>query len=701
MNMKRKPVCAILLWLLVIVFPMIASAATDAAIVQEIHVTNTPIRGTIEIDKQGPVLTGFSEHEDAFGYTVHTPQFADGLLAGAVYEVRAAEDIVGKEQTVWFKAGELAATITTAADGLAATDPLPLGRYVVTEVSAPDGYVLDETCYEVVLSAADHDTELVRARLAVSNELMPARILLTKEKETVSVQQGEDGMCTSVLVNRPGEGFIFGLFTCDPIPYGTETLEADTLIATGITDEEGELTFSGEFPHGEYYVQELFAPEGWVLQDTRYRVSITGEFANEEHEVIYRVETPIHNEIVHADVRISKTDLTGSESLPGALIEVRNAEGEMVCRGYTGEDGTLPTFPAVPGRYTFREVWAPEGYALSEAEMAFTVHENGEVTGQTALADEVTRFSIQKVDANRKPLAGVEFGLFREDGTLQASAVSDADGLATFESIPYGTYTSADTQALPGYLNNPTRVPITLDDGYTNSPTPLATVVNRQKKVSYIKVNTSGTPIPGVEFSLFKADTMEKVETAISDKNGVFTFSQFDYGDWIIRETAAPEGYCRMEDIRLHVGDDWTQPEPILCVNIPDHYAFLKTDSSGVPLPGVKFTVEDASGKSIGTYESDKDGIVSIRGLKPGEYFIKEIETLEGYSVSGEIIRLKIDEYYVVPDTLRRFINYTTIQTGVNLAVTGIMWVGIVLMAVSGTLGLIRKRRAAKGQKKD
>ena len=49
--------------------------------------------------------------------------------------------------------------------------------------------------------------------------------------------------------------------------------------------------------------------------------------------MIYRVETPIHNEIVHADVRISKTDLTGSESLPGALIEVRNAEGEMVCAG--------------------------------------------------------------------------------------------------------------------------------------------------------------------------------------------------------------------------------------------------------------------------------------------------------------------------------------------------------------------------------
>ena len=67
MNWKRKPVCAILLWLLVIALPLIASAAADAAIAQEIHVTNTPIRGTIEIDKQGPVLTGFSEHEDALG----------------------------------------------------------------------------------------------------------------------------------------------------------------------------------------------------------------------------------------------------------------------------------------------------------------------------------------------------------------------------------------------------------------------------------------------------------------------------------------------------------------------------------------------------------------------------------------------------------------------------------------------------------
>ena len=136
-----------------------------------------------------------------------------------------------------------------------------------------------------------------------------------------------------------------------------------------------------------------------------------------------------------------------------------------------------------------------------------------------------------------------------------------------------------------------------------------------------------------------------------------------------------------------------------MCVNIPNHYEFIKTDNSGVPLAGAKFTVEDASGRIIGTYESGEDGIVSIRDLTPGEYFIKEIETLEGYSVSGEVIRVKINEAYVVPDEMRKFVNYTTIQTGVNLAVTGVMWLGIGLMVISGAVGLIRKRREGKYKK--
>lgn len=789
MYITRKHFTALMLALLLLLLtlPVMALGEADTAAGQEVLVPNTPIRGMIQLEKRGSVLKSFIESQDPFGYTIHTPIYEDDLLAGAVYEVRAAEDIIGKEGTVWFKANELATTITTTSEGISESELLPLGHYIVTEISAPAGYVLDETRHDVILSASDHSTPVVKIGIQAENEFMRAKVSLVKEKEVVATEEGDNGMWHSSLVNAPGEGFLFGLYNADSIAYPDGSLGSDTLIATGITNKDGELTFCGSFPHGEYYVRELSAPEGWKLDSARYRVSISDEFATDDHEVIFNVETPIHNEIIHAEVRIAKTDITGSAYLPGALIEVRDSDGKIICRDYTGEDGYLPAFPAVPGTYTFREVLAPEGYELCTSEMSFTVNEHGEVTGQTAIADDYTRFFLLKIDSFHKPLSGIEFGLFREDGTLQASAVSDENGLVTFEKIPYGTYTIEETKPLSGYLKNFTKVPITIDgtfvnpdepiatlenclteilirkvdqnntalagakvglfdeddqlvmtaisdaeglirftgmnhgkytireivapdgyllshevihvtidEGYTNSDTPIATITNQRKKVMYIKVDTSGAPLPGVEFSLYNASTMEKVETVVSDQNGVFTFSQFDYGDWIIRETEAPAGYCRMEDIRLHVGDDWTEPQPIMCVNIPDHYEFIKTDSSGVPLAGVKFSLENAGGRVIDTYESDKDGIVRIQNLTPGVYYIKEIETLEGYSLSGEIIKLKIDEFYVVPEEMKRFVNYTVIQTGVNLAVTGIMWVGIGLIVVSGTLGLVRKRRSAK-----
>ena len=163
-----------------------------------------------------------------------------------------------------------------------------------------------------------------------------------------------------------------------------------------------------------------------------------------------------------------------------------------------------------------------------------------------------------------------------------------------------------------------------------------------------------------------------------------------------MHENKAPDGYNPMPDYYVSVDGSWTEPAAVILTNIPDHYEFKKTDSSGEPLEGVKFRLEDEDGNELGTYTSDKDGIVSFAGLKPGTYFIKEIETLEGFTLSGEVIKVKLDEYYVVPEKMRTLINYTTIQTGVNLAVTGIMWAGLGLMAVSGTVGLVRKRRQKK-----
>ena len=110
-------------------------------------------------------------------------------------------------------------------------------------------------------------------------------------------------------------------------------------------------------------------------------------------------------------------------------------------------------------------------------------------------------------------------------------------------------------------------------------------------------------------------------------------------------------------------------------------------------------TGEDEDGNELGIYEYGEDGIVRMTGLAPGVYVIREIETLKGYTLSGDVIKLTLDSCYVVPETMKQFINYTTIQTGVHLAVTIVMWIGLGLMAVSGTLGIIRWRKQRRVNK--
>lgn len=691
---KRLPLLAFLL-LMVMSLSCTAIAETSEA-VQELTVPNTPIKGIIQIDKRGPVLAGFDEHLDANGLTVHTPLYAEGALEGAVFEIRAVEDITGRDGTTWFAAGELADTVTTTADAAAQSRLLPLGHYKVTEVSAPEGYAMDNAGFDVVLSARDQQTPVVSVTVCAANRLVPIRMTLHKEMEVISTAADETGIIHSAITSEPGAGCMFGLYNSSEISSPRGSLPKDSLMATAVSDADSVVIFDGFFPHGDYYVQELDAPNGWRMDNTRLPIEISDVCRTENDEIVIEVKTPFHNEIIHANVRIAKTDITGSDYLPGALIEVKNSAGEIICRDYTGEDGYLPAFPAVPGAYTFREVLAPEGYALCTTELSFKVNENGTVTGQTAVADDVTRVSVRKVNQHHEPLEGAAFGLFREDGSLYASAVSGADGIVTFEKIPHGTCYIQETEPLPGYVKDFTRIPVTVDGTFVNPDEPVAEVVNEQMKITCIKVDTAGTPMPGITFSLYNASTMEKMENAVSDADGVFSFIGFDYGDWFIREEATPDGFCPMEDIPVHVGDDWTEPEPILCVNIPNHYEFLKVDSSGNPLAGVKFRLEDADRNEVGTFVSGKDGVVHVTGLNRGTYTIREMETLEGYSVTSEVIQLKVDEYFTLPQEMRKLVNYTVIQTGVNLAVNGVMWAGIGLMVICGAVWVIRRRRASR-----
>lgn len=199
----------------------------------------------------------------------------------------------------------------------------------------------------------------------------------------------------------------------------------------------------------------------------------------------------------------------------------------------------------------------------------------------------------------------------------------------------------------------------------------------------------------GILFKLINAETGIVAETAVSDENGAFAFTAFDYGVWTVHEAAAPSGYSRMADYRFQVDDSWSGTAPVLLVNIPDSYAFMKVGADGKPLQGVKFALRDADGNLLQTLESDENGIVRAEHLQNGTYYLQETETLKGYTLSGDVRKLVIDEHYKIPEEMPQWVNYTTIQTGVQLAASGVMLIGIALMLISGTMLLMRRRRKA------
>ena len=143
-----------------------------------------------------------------------------------------------------------------------------------------------------------------------------------------------------------------------------------------------------------------------------------------------------------------------------------------------------------------------------------------------------------------------------------------------------------------------------------------------------------------------------------------------------------------MEDITISVDTDWVEPEPFTCVNIPNHYEFVKADNEGNPLPGVTFTLEDSEGNILRDLVSAEGGVVFIPGLTPGTYLIREVETLEGYTVSSDPIQVVIDEHYTIPDEMPTFINYPTIQTGTGIEMTPLMWTGVGITGAAMLLGI-------------
>lgn len=500
----------------------------DNGDVQKVEMKDEVPTGLLIINKKGEFLDKVTLLDNAKGTVEHLFEYITGSLTEVTFNVYAAEDIKAADGVSedYFKADELVGTITTDTNGIAQLGDLPVGKYYVKEAETAHGYVLDGEPKFVDLSYRDQNTPVVTYDEAWQNNRQKVKVtVLKKEKDTERVLAGG----------------IFGLFTREDIKNagGDVLLEADTLIELKTTDENGQITFMADLPvDGNYYVKELYAPDGFVT--TNEEQDFTFEYVGaEQAEVSY--DFTFENEAT--TVELTKSDLTTGDELPGAHLKVTDEDGNVVDEWVSTEEAHVIKELVVGKTYTMTETKPADGYVTAES-IEFTIENTAEIQ-KHEMKDDVTKVQISKTDiTGDQEIPGAKLTILDENDQVVESWTSTEEPHYV-EKLPIGRYTLREEQAPKGFI-------LTADVSFEVKDTgEIQTVVMKDDtakgKVILNKTDKeTGEPLKGVEFEL--RDSKGKVlETLKTDAAGHAESSLYEIADYKDGKFAGEKKYYLVE----------------------------------------------------------------------------------------------------------------------------------------------------------
>ena len=593
---------------------------------QDVTVTN----GEIVLDN---LLVGeytITEKGAPFGYLVNTSTFSTTVNPGQTSEVTITDEaptgrilvkktdadgiiqgeasLEGAEYTVYDSQKKEVGKITTDKDGHGSLNNLILGTYTVKETKAPVGYNLDPNTYTVELTYKDQTSSIIFSSVESQDKVKTGYIEILKTDTD----------------NQPLKGGEFGIYTNSDMYIGSTLYKKGQLVMSIKTNEKG-IAKSDPLPYGSYYVKEMKAPgieegnkENFVLSDEIQYVKISGD-------KVFSMT------FVDVTVTASKKDITGSDEIKGAKMQVTDMNGQVIDTWTSGEKPHSIKGLTEGHDYILTEITAPDGYVKAQS-IKFTVSKDKK--NETVVMKD-KQVKISKTDlTGKKELKGAHLEV-RDEFNKVVDSWTSTDEPHYVSGLEEGKmYTLIEITAPDGYLKAES-IQFTVSTDKKNE-----TVVMKDGQITVSKTTITGKEeLEGAKLEV--RDESNNIIDSWTSTHELHYVSGLEEGKtYTLIETTAPDGYVKAESIQFTVSKEnqtVVMKDASITVNKID-------EETEEPVSDAEFSVFDEEGNLVDQWITDGRAH-AVSHLEAGkEYTLKETKTPRGYqtvadstfTVSGE-----------------------------------------------------------------
>ncbi|MFT8311643.1 MAG: SpaA isopeptide-forming pilin-related protein [Sporolactobacillus sp.] len=628
---------------------------TDGKLIQENLKSNAD--GIVQADGLAPGSYQFVETKAPTGYVLNTDKIDFTIKDSAKNEPKAVNagkaknykgsavlkkidkkgdplkgaifNVVAEDGTTIIKEG-----LKSNNAGIVKAEDLEPGTYYFVETKAPKGYVLntDKIKFEIKDEAAGQ----------------PAAVKVGKLKNFTG---------TAILkkVDKKGNGLEGAVFNV--VKDDGETIIQKKLISGA----DGKVKAENLAP-GKYFFVETKAPKGYVLNETKIAFEIKDE-ASGKPVVVKAGKLKNYK----GSVELTKVDPSG-KGLKGAEFKIikAKAKGKAVRQHLTSdENGKVSANGLKPGKYSFVETKAPEGYLLNDETIDFEIPKTALGKPVTVKAPDAINYQgsveLTKVDSNGNGLEGAEFKIVDADSNpVQEHLKSDKDGKVTAENLKPGKYSFEETKAPEGYVLNKTKIDFEIADHAKGVPTVITAgnAVNYKGSVELTKVDSDGNGLEGAVFNLVDKDGKVVHEGLTSNADGLIKADGLAPGDYQFVETKAPNGYLLDASPKTFTIQSEDQGKPAVVkltkTNDVNSVILTKTDKNDqdAVLKGAEFKLVDSNGNVVtkdasgnklkDVWTTDENGQFTVSNLPEGDYQFIETKAPANYDLDTTPIPFKI-----------------------------------------------------------